>query len=234
MARLKLFVTGTDTGCGKTTVAVSMARAFAARGLKIATVKPVAAGCRLTNQGWRNDDAERLAEVANVNLDYAQINPIALVEPIAPHIAAEKAGITISVAHLAEHLEQVASTADVLLVEGAGGWKVPLNDTETLAELAVAAQLSTVLVVGLRLGCINHALLTAQAIMQVGVPLAGWIANETDPVMPALEENVSSIKKRLAAPLLARFPNLAGDSRPDPGICDRLISHLLDATPDPR
>lgn len=208
-ARKSFFITGTDTGVGKTVVTCALLRAFAAAGKSTLGLKPVASGCAATHDGLRNDDALALMAAATVKLPYAQVNPLAFAAPLAPHLAADREGKRIRVAQLAGLVRGALTQAraDVTLVEGAGGWRVPLNDAETLADFARELQLPVILVVGLRLGCINHALLTAEAILRDGVPLAGWVANCIDPQMEAREENIQALRTRLPAPLLGVMPH---------------------------
>ena len=170
------FITGTDTEVGKTAISCALLAAAAARGLRTAAVKPVAAGC---DSDGRNEDALQLLAVMTEQLDYEQVNPVALAEPIAPHIAAEREGRRLQAGRLAGLCRGVMlGGAELVLVEGAGGWRVPLGPRETLADLAVQLQAEVVLVVGMRLGCINHALLTAEAVQRDGLRLAGWVANQ--------------------------------------------------------
>ncbi len=194
-----VFVTGTDTGCGKTTVTVALARRLAAAGRQVACFKPIASGCQRTDQGLRNDDALALMAAASVRLDYATVNPISLEEAIAPHIAAAKTGVSIDIDRLAEGIRQPA--ADIRLVEGAGGWLVPLSDQRMTSDLARAIDARVLLVVGLKLGAINHALLSARAIEQDGLKLAGWIANRLDPDQPVQDDNIATIARHLGPPL---------------------------------
>ncbi|HHM05308.1 MAG TPA: dethiobiotin synthase [Gammaproteobacteria bacterium] len=202
------FVTGTDTEVGKTWVAAGLTHGLAARGVKVAAMKPVAAGCRVTAAGWRNDDAEMLSAAAAVKLPYEKINPCALPAAVAPHLAAAAAGVSLSVARLAGDYAWVAARAERVVVEGVGGYLVPLNATETTADLARALNLPVLLVVGLRLGCLNHALLSAAAITASGLPLAGWVANRVDPAMARAGDNIETLQKRLPAPLVGVVPHL--------------------------
>lgn len=204
------FITGTDTDVGKTTVAAGLLRAARLAGLSTAAVKPVAAGCELTAAGLRNSDALALLAECSEPLSYAEVNPVALAPAIAPHIAAQEVAISLDVASLAGAVQAVlARQADFTLVEGAGGWCVPLSDSSTLADLAIALQLPVIVVVAVRLGCINHALLTVAAIQRDGLQVAGWVANLLEPHMPRLEENIASLTARIAAPCLGRVPLLA-------------------------
>lgn len=214
MAKHAFFVTGTDTGVGKTCIAAGLLQAANLRGLTTAALKPVAAGCERTPDGLRNEDALRLQSVISTPLDYEQINPVALEPAIAPHIAALEARRPLSTDRLAGYCRGVLGQADFTVVEGAGGWRVPLNPAETLADLARLLNLPVILVVGVRLGCLNHALLTAEAIARDGLPLAGWVANVLDPDMPRLRENVDALGQRLRAPFLGWVPSL---SSPEPG-----------------
>lgn len=215
MVKKSYFVTGTDTGVGKTLVTAGLLLAAKARGLSTAALKPVAAGCEATPEGLRNEDAVLLQSVITQPLAYEQINPIALEPAIAPHIAAQQARRVLSVDRLAGFCRGVLNQTDVTLVEGAGGWRVPLNSAETLADLARALQLPVILVVGIRLGCISHAMLTAEAIGRDGLPLAGWVANIIDPDMPCLQENIVSLQQRLAAPCLGVVPYQGAVASPD-------------------
>ena len=196
------FITGTDTGCGKTTVTAALARDLVAKGQSVACFKPVASGCEQTPEGLRNDDALKLQAAASVALDYARVNPIAFEPAIAPHIAAERAGVAIDGARLARAIRAVP--APVRLVEGAGGWMVPLGPDTMTADLVRALEARVILVVGIRLGCINHALLSARAIAADGLTLHGWIANIMEPSMPALNENLDTLERHLGS-MLARY-----------------------------
>lgn len=206
MAR-RYFVTGTDTEIGKTTVAAALLHAARGRRLSTAAVKPVAAGCEQTAEGLRNDDALALQAECQPPLAYELINPIALEAAIAPHIAAAEEGVALTMELLAGACLQVFDrNADLTLVEGAGGWQVPLNTRQTLADLAVDLRLPVIMVVGMRLGCINHALLTAEAIAASGLTLAGWVANHVDPQMSRPQENLQTLRQLLKAPCLGVVP----------------------------
>ncbi len=205
------FITGTDTDVGKTLIACSVLRQLRNAGFTTATLKPIAAGCEQTGQGLRNSDALALQRETTLDLTYAQVNPVALEPAIAPHIAAQHAGIKLEAAQLVHSCQQVlALEADYTIIEGAGGWSVPLNQTETLADVAVQLALPVILVVGLRLGCLNHALLTAAAIERSGLQLAAWVGNccAVQP-MAALQENIATLKSLLTAPCLGIVPHLA-------------------------
>lgn len=224
-----VFVAGTDTGVGKTLVAAALLHQAAASGLRCAGVKPVAAGCERQGGRWVNEDALLLQAAATLPLDYAEVNPVALVPAIAPHIAAAQAGIALDAAALAAAVEQVrARNADLLVVEGAGGWLVPLSARETMADLAARLGLPVVLVVGLRLGCLNHALLTARAIAAAGLPLAGWVGNTLDPRMPVREENLATLRALLPAPCLGVIPDLGAAADPARAAAFLDLSPLLD------
>ena len=204
----RFFVTGTDTDAGKTFVTVLMLEALKQRGLSTLALKPLAAGCEQVDGELRNDDALKLQAAMTVALPYQQINPIALKSAIAPHLAAEEEGRTLSVDRLAGLIRGALMTpADVTLVEGAGGWLVPLNHRETLGNLVKELELPVILVVGVRLGCLNHALLTAQAVAAAGLPLAGWVSNGIDPEAAKVQENINTLKSMLPAPCLGVIPH---------------------------
>ncbi len=194
------FVTGTDTGVGKTRVAATLCQAFALKGARVAGMKPVSSGCRRTPAGLRNDDALALLAAMNVPAAYAEVNPYAFEPAIAPHIAAREAGCTLHDEVLDQAFGRLCERSDVLIVEGAGGWLAPLDATRSFADLAVRWQLPVILVVGLRLGCLNHALLTAEAVQRRGLPLAGWVGNAIDSHFERRAENVATLQERLPAP----------------------------------
>lgn len=202
-----LFVAGTDTDVGKTVIAGALLRLAAGQGLRTLGLKPVAAGCEPEAGRLVNGDALVLQREATVALDYADVNPVALGPAIAPHIAAERAGIVLTTRGLVDHCcRQLQREVDLAIIEGAGGWLVPLNGTETLADVCEGIGAEVVLVVGMRLGCLNHALLTAADVSQRGVRLAGWVANCVQPDMPELESNIATLEERLPAPCLGRVP----------------------------
>lgn len=210
-----VFVTGTDTGVGKTLVTAALCLALRQRGRRALAMKPVAAGCTLRDGRRVNEDALCFAALAPPDLPYESLNPVALAEPIAPHVAAAREGRTLTIAPLAAAVRaQCGPSLDVLLVEGAGGWLVPLNETESLADLAAELGAGVVLVVGQRLGCINHALLTAAAIDASGCALLGWIASAIDPSMDAAAENLQTLDARLPAPRLGAVPWLGPGASP--------------------
>ena len=206
MKPLRLFVTGTDTGVGKTRSAAALCRALVATGRRVAAMKPVASGCSPTQHGLRNDDAVELLQATNVRARYDEVNPYAFAPAIAPHIAAAEAGRIIDFDVLDRCFERLALQSDATIVEGAGGWLAPIDQHRSFADLAVRWQLDVILVVGLRLGCLNHALLTAESIQKHGLRLAGWIANAIDPAFQRPEENVATLRRAIKAPCLARFP----------------------------
>jgi len=200
------FVTGTDTGVGKTLIACALLRAFAARGRCVVGMKPVAAGATGAEDGWRNEDVAALAEASNVQAPREWINPYLLAAPAAPHIAAAAEGVAIDFGRIERSLAQLRAVADIVVVEGVGGFRVPLNDREDSADLAARLALPVVLVVGMRLGCLNHALLTAEAIGARGLRLAGWVANRIEPAMARAAANVAALSERLGAPLIGDVP----------------------------
>ncbi len=199
------FVTGTDTGVGKTRVAGALIRALRAQGLRVAAMKPVSAG---SAPGELNEDVTALMEAADVAADLHDVNPYAFAEPIAPHIAAERAGVRIELGVIAAAYARLAAAADVVVVEGAGGWRVPLNEAQDMADLAQALGLPVVLVVGLRLGCLSHALLTAESIAARKLPWAGWVGNHIDPAMACQKANLDALRARLPGPCLGVSPFL--------------------------
>lgn len=209
MSQRVYFIAGTDTGVGKTLVASALLTKAEQQGLSTAALKPVAAGCEQTPEGLRNEDALALQRAITTPMSYEQINPVALEPAIAPHIAAQQAGKMLSVARLAGYCRGALGQADFTLVEGAGGWRVPLNPGETLADLARELKLPVILVVGMRLGCLNHALLTAEAIRRDGLPLAGWVGSVIEPDMPCLKENLGTLGMMLKAPCVGILPHLA-------------------------
>ena len=202
-----VFVTGTDTDVGKTLFSTALLLRLGAAGIRAAACKPVSAGCRREAGRLINQDAELLARAAPAGAALDIVNPVALEPAIAPHIAAAEAGIRLVAQELVAACRRAGHGAEFLVVEGAGGWRVPLGATESLADVAISLRLPVVLVVGLRLGCLNHALLSAEAIRADGLHLAGWVANPLGSAMPRLEENIATLAQRLGAPLLARLPD---------------------------
>jgi dethiobiotin synthetase len=215
------FVTGTDTGVGKTLVACALLHAFARTGMSCVGMKPVAAGCEMRVDGLRCEDVEALKSAASVSAPIEWINPYALISPIAPHIAARQAGIEIELARIENAYEKLRALAKVVIVEGVGGFKVPLNESEDVADLACRLNLPVILVVGMRLGCLNHALLTAEAIRACGLKLAGWVANQIDPEMNVFADNLAALKRRIRGPRLGTLPYHAN---PQP---DEFASRLM-------
>ena len=203
---LSIFITGTDTGVGKTLVSTGLLHALAKHHARVVGMKPVAAGTELINGVQANDDVLALRAAATCAVPPELDNPVLLPDPMSPHIAAERAGVQIDIAHLVACHRRLATLADAVVVEGAGGFLVPLSESETGADLAQALGLPVVLVVGLRLGCLNHALLTAEAIRARGLTLAGWVANHVDPAMLAQESNIAFLQQALQVPLLATIP----------------------------
>ncbi|HJV61599.1 MAG TPA: dethiobiotin synthase [Albitalea sp.] len=209
------FVVGTDTGVGKTLAATALLHRLRTRHARVAGMKPIAAGAEQQADGrWTNADVLALQAAASVRAPDALVNPYLLKTPASPHIAARHDGITIEIERIVSAFQQLRAQADAVIVEGAGGLLVPLDDEHDGGDLAVALGLPVILVVGLRLGCLNHALLTAQAIRQRGLPLAGWVANRIDPGMPEVDANLSWLAHRLATPCLGEIPHLpAPDAR---------------------
>ena len=203
------FVTGTDTGVGKTLVSCALLHALARRHPRVVGMKPVAAGLVPTPDGWDSEDAIALRSASTVRVPPALDNPVRLPDPLSPHLAAKRAGTRIDIHHLVACQRELAKRADAMVVEGAGGFLVPLTPEHTGADLAQALGLPVLLVVGLRLGCLNHALLSAEAIRARGLTLAGWVANRIDPGMAAADENIAFLRQRLGAPLLADIPHSA-------------------------
>jgi dethiobiotin synthetase len=204
-----LFVTGTDTGVGKTLVAAGLLAAYARQGLRVIGMKPVAAGMERRGEEWVNEDVVWLSQAASLEAPLDWINPYRFVEAVAPHLAAREAGVALDIKHIAACFAQLAARADVVVVEGAGGFLVPLDARATFADLAKRLDLPVVLVVGMRLGCLNHALLTAEAVERRGLTLAGWVANRIDPHMARFEENLAALKERLPGRLLGVLPHFS-------------------------
>jgi dethiobiotin synthetase len=208
------FVTGTDTGVGKTVIAAALTRALAARGLRVAVMKPIASGSEPTPEGLRNADALALMAAASVAAPYETVNPYCFLPPISPHIAALERGTAIDLMLLRRRFDSLAAQADCVIVEGAGGWLAPISERATMAELALALSLPVLVVVGLRLGCLNHALLTRESIAARGATFAGWVANAIDPRFERTAENVATLTARLGAPPLAHVPLLERPGEP--------------------
>ena len=194
------FVTGTDTGVGKTYVACKLIEQYAAQGYKVIGMKPVAAGCELVDGSWVNEDMLKLEAASNVQAPRELTNPYSFKEAIAPHLAAEKEGVEIEIEVIRQAFNKLRDIADVVIVEGAGGFLVPLNATQSTADLAVILNIPMMLVVSMKLGCINHSLLTVEAIKARNLALHGWVANQLDPTMPALAENEATLTQKITAP----------------------------------
>ncbi|GGA26212.1 dethiobiotin synthase [Dyella nitratireducens] len=214
-----LFVAGTDTGIGKTHAACTLIHALRAAGHSVCGMKPVASGCIETMHGLRNEDALALQAASAPPPAYEEINPVALREPLSPHLAAAHAGVTIALPPLHTAFQKLYARYDVVVVEGVGGWRVPLSPGLLASDLPKAWNLPVMLVVGLRLGCLNHALLSAEAIQADGCRLAGWIGNCIDPAMAAIEENIDTLRTLLPVPCLGILPH---------GLPPERASHLLD------
>ncbi|MGE5450601.1 MAG: dethiobiotin synthase [Acidobacteriota bacterium] len=205
-----VFVTGTDTGVGKTRVSTALLSAYGQRHPRCVGMKPVAAGCDWIDGQWLNEDVVALRAASSLKVPPAFDNPYALPAPVSPHIAAKLAGEQIDLSHIEASFHALQQHADVVVVEGAGGFIVPLHEGPgewvTSADLACRLKIPVVLVVGMRLGCLNHALLTQEAIVSRGLTLAGWVANVVDPHMAELDANLATLQRRVQAPLLAHWP----------------------------
>jgi len=197
------FITGTDTSVGKTLISCALLHGFAAQGKRVIGMKAIAAGCDAYGQ---NDDVLQLRAASNVPAGNEQINPYCFEPAVAPHLAAQLAGISIDFARIAAAYAELAAQADVVIVEGAGGLLVPLAAAQDSSDLMRELGLPVILVVGMRLGCLNHALLTVEAIAARGLVLAGWVANVLDADMAMLDENIAALRQRIAAPLLGVVP----------------------------
>jgi dethiobiotin synthetase len=203
------FVTGTDTDCGKTVVSLGLMEAFQQRGLCVQGMKPVASGCERTGEGLRNEDARRLRAQSTRDVAYELVNPYAFEPPIAPHIAAGQCGVDVEVTVIRERARELAGVSDLLVGEGVGGWRVPLGPALFVSDLPEALGLPVIMVTGLKLGCINHSLLTVESIRAGGHRLAGWVANQLDPNMRVREENLATLAALIDAPFLGLVPWMA-------------------------
>jgi dethiobiotin synthetase len=203
------FITGTDTDCGKTEIALGLMAAWQAQGHRVLGMKPVATGCDPSPAGLRNGDALRLQAQGSTAAPYDLINPYAFAPPIAPHLAAGQAGIEIAAGPILAAYRALAAAAERVVVEGVGGWRVPLGTHLSVSDLPRVLDLPVILVVGLKLGCLNHALLTAESIRAQGATLAGWVGNGIDRRMQAADENIATLAALLAAPCLGVVPWLA-------------------------
>lgn len=199
------FVAGTDTGVGKTRIACGLMQALARSGRSVAGMKPVASGCRVSEDGLRNADAEALRACSSVPFDYADINPYAFAPATAPHLAARAAGVNIDIGKISAHFQHLAAQVDDVVVEGVGGWRVPLGPHTSMVDVVRALQLPVILVVGIRLGAMNHALLSLESMTRAGVEVRGWIANHIDPD-PVLAEYPAALQALMTVPLLAEIP----------------------------
>ena len=202
-----LYATGTDTGIGKTLASCTLLHALRGHGLRAIGMKPVASGCEWIDGRWRNEDALALLRAGNVGVDYADTNPFALEHPLAPELAARDAGTEVTLAPILAAHARLAAQADAVVVEGVGGWAAPLSASLMQVDLVRALGVPVVLVVGLRLGCLNHALLSARAIVADGVSLAGWIGSHVDPAMERVEDNLAMLRERLPAPCWGVLPH---------------------------
>ncbi|MES9992094.1 MAG: dethiobiotin synthase [Candidatus Thiodiazotropha sp.] len=203
-----LFVTGTDTGCGKTEVSLGMMSSLQQQGETVLGMKPIASGAEPTGEGLRNEDALRIQRQCSLDIPYGSVNPLVYQPPIAPHLAAQARGEPIRLDEILQGYQRLQELADRVVVEGVGGWHVPLGEGITLADLALALDLPMILVVGIRLGCINHALMTAECMLNSGVRFEGWVANLVDPEMLAIDENITTLQAWLPAPCLGEIPHL--------------------------
>lgn len=203
-----IFVTGTDTEIGKTLISCALLHALAHAGVRAAAMKPVAAGAEWRDGAWHNEDVDLLTDAAGMVLPVTLTTPYLLRDAAAPHVAAAQQEVRIDPAHIVSCYRRVAASAEAVVVEGVGGFRVPLNESADTADLAQQLGLPVVLVVGMRLGCLNHALLTAEAIAARGLTLAGWVANVVDPAMPYGVDNVLALTQRLRAPMLGTVPRL--------------------------
>lgn len=219
------FVTGTDTGVGKTLIAAALVRALNLTGARALGMKPIAAGAFWKDERWCNEDVEVLVAAASpIQADLSLLNPYLLKEATAPHIAAAKEGVEIDIERIVQAFDRLAWQVETVVVEGAGGFLVPLGPSRDAADLAVRLALPVILVVGMRLGCLNHALLTCEAIRSRNLVLAGWVANQIDPAMANLEENVDTLRQRIGVRPLAVVPHLAA---PDPAaLALRMLGRL--------
>ncbi|GAB6260238.1 dethiobiotin synthase [Photobacterium sp. R1] len=202
------FVTGTDTDAGKTVVTRTLIAAGVKSGYRTAGFKPVASGSTLTVYGMRNSDALYLQAASKPELAYEEVNPFTFEPPIAPHIAAKQAGVAISPDNLSDGLRRLKEKSDLVFVEGAGGWRVPLSETTKFSDWVKQENLPVILVVGVKLGCLNHAMLTAEAIERDGLTLAGWVANLVDPETSCYDENLKYLEAMMPAPKLGEIPHL--------------------------
>jgi len=215
------FVTGTDTGIGKTTAACAVLARARQQGLSTLGLKPIAAGCEETPDGLRNSDALQLQAMSSIAVSYPEVNPFALAAPLSPHLAARAAGRRLTITQVAGHVRAgLMYRPDLALVEGAGGWRVPLSDRELMSSLPRELRMPVILVVGLRLGCINHAVLTAEAILKDGVRIAAWVGSRVDPQLQDADGNIATLTAMLPAPCLGILPFAPGET------AEALATHL--------
>lgn len=200
------FITGTDTGIGKTYVACQIIRDYVAQGYRVVGMKPVAAGCDLVDGQWVNEDVRLLTEASNVDAPLRLVNPYCFQAPIAPHIAAELTGVDVQMEVIQAAFNKLAKLADVVVVEGAGGLLVPLNAKHSIADLIALLNIPIIFVVGMRLGCINHALLSIEVMQSRHLPISAWVANPIDKAMLCYQENLHTLKTKLQA--IPQYPNL--------------------------
>ncbi|WED22722.1 dethiobiotin synthase [Vibrio sp. JC009] len=218
------FIAGTDTEVGKTVVSKAILQALNSQGLKTIGYKPVAAGCKETEEGMRNSDALHLQQAATEEIPYEDINPYALIAPTSPHIAAKRDGVSIEYSVLSEKLAHHKECADVVLVEGAGGWRVPVSDTDCLSSWVKQEKLPVVLVVGIKLGCLSHAMLSVEAIKNDGLELIGWAANRINPGTENYAEIIQMLEEQIPAPKLGEIPYV-------PSVKKRDIGKYMDISP---
>jgi dethiobiotin synthetase len=209
MSTNSYYITGTDTGIGKSVASAALLHALRGRGLRAVGMKPVASGCEMTADGWRNEDALLLQQASDPVPAYRDVNPYALPNPLAPELAAADAGVSIELQPIVEAHARLAAVADTVVVEGVGGWAAPLTASLDQLDVVRALELPVVMVVGLRLGCINHARLTARAIVEDGAQLVGWIANDIDPAMARSDDNFAILQRVLPMPCWGRLPFMA-------------------------
>lgn len=212
-----LFIAGTDTDVGKTVASKAILQAIASKGFTTIGYKPVAAGCERTEQGLRNSDALHLMKVATQEMPYDDVNPYALELPASPHIAAKHENLTIDYKVLSDKLAYLKTKADTVLVEGAGGWRVPVSDTDCLSSWVKQEKLPVVLVVGVKLGCLSHALLTAESIEADGLTIVGWVANRINPGTEHYAEIIEVLESRIRAPKLGEIPYVPSAKRTELG-----------------
>lgn len=202
------FITGTDTECGKTEITLGLMQLLQDHGRSVLGMKPVASGAQPTNEGLRNQDARRIQQQSSIQVAYSLINPFAFAPPIAPHLAAGQAGVEIRFARILDCYQQLSAKTELVMVEGVGGWRVPLGSDGDLSDLAKAMGLPVILVIAVRLGCINHALLTVESIQSKELNLAGWVATIMDPDMLELQANLATLRRSIAAPCIGVVPHM--------------------------